>query len=72
MLTRTSVVIPFVVTEKFRRTSGLSQGGTHSCALQNGFIDIMSEMQHEMVQEKGVMVEDEREKEWELPTALCR
>ena len=42
-----------------RRASGLPQGGTHSCALWNGFIDIMAEMQHEMAQEKGVMVEDE-------------
>jgi hypothetical protein len=39
------------VTEKFRRASGLPQGGTHSCALWNGFIDIMAEMQHEMAKE---------------------
>ena len=43
-------------------------GGTHSCALWNGFIDIMAEMQHEMAQEKGVMVEDKWGKEWELLT----
>ena len=67
VLTRTSVITPFGVTEKFRRASGLPQGGTHSCALWNGFIDIMAEMQHEMAQEKGVMVEDEWGKEWELP-----
>ena len=70
VLTRTSVITPFGVTEKFRRASGLPQGGTHSCALWNGFIDIMAEMQHEMAQEKGVMVEDEWGKEWELLTQL--
>ena len=70
MLTRTAVITPFGVTEKFRRASGLPQGGTHSCALWNGFIDIMAEMQHEMAKEKGVMVEDEWGKEWELLTQL--
>ena len=70
MLTRTAVITPFGVTEKFRRASGLPQGGTHSCALWNGFIDIMAEMQHEMAQEKGVMVEDEWGREWELLTQL--
>ena len=37
--TRTAVITPFGVTEKSRRASGLPQGGTHSCALWNGFID---------------------------------
>ena len=59
VLTRTVVITPFGVTEKFRRASGLPQGGTHSCALRNVFIDIMAEMQHKMAQEKGVMVEGE-------------
>ena len=54
---------PFRVTEKFRRAPGLPQGVTHSCALWSGFIDIMSEMQHEMAREKRVMVEDEWGKE---------
>jgi hypothetical protein len=44
VLTRTAVITPFEVTEKSRRASGLPQGGTHSCALWNGFIDIMAEM----------------------------
>ena len=70
VLARTDVITPFGVTEKFRRTSGLPRGGTHSCALWNGFIDIMAEMQHEMTQEKGVTVEDEWGKEWELLTQL--
>ena len=70
MLTRTAVIIPFRVTEKSRRASGLPQGHTHSCALWNGFIDIMAEMQHEVAQEKGVMVEDEWGKEWVLLTQL--
>ena len=70
LLTRTAVITPFGVTEKFRRASGLPQGGTHSCALWNGFIDIMAEMQHEMAKRKGVMVEDEWGKEWELLTQL--
>ena len=65
VLTRTDVITPFGVTEKSRRASGLPQGGNHSCALWNGFIDIMAEMQHEMSKEKGVMVEDEWGKEWE-------
>ena len=69
-LTRTSVITPFGVTEKFKRASGLPQGGTHSCALWNGFNDIMTEIQHEMAQEKGVMVEDEWGEEWELLTQL--
>jgi hypothetical protein len=68
--TRIAVTAPFRVTEKFRRASELPQGGTHSCALWNGFIDIMAEMQHEMAKEKGVMVEDEWGKEWELLTQL--
>ena len=68
--TRTAVITPFGVTDKFRRASGLPQGGTHSCALWNGFIDIMAEMQHGMAKEKGVMVEDEWGKEWELLTQL--
>jgi hypothetical protein len=51
------------VQEGFRAATG-----THSCALWNGFIDIMAEMQHEMTQEKGVMVEDEWGKEWKLLT----
>ena len=68
MLTRTAVITQLGVTEKFRRASGLPQGGTHSCALWNGFIDIMAEMQHEISEEKGVMVEDEWRKEWELLT----
>ena len=38
--------------------------------LWNGFIDIMAEMQHGMAKEKGVMVEDEWGKEWELLTQL--
>ena len=38
--TRATVITPFGVTEKFRRASGLPQGGTPSCALWNGFIDI--------------------------------
>ena len=59
MLTRTVVITPFGVTGKSRRASGLPQGGTHSCALWNGFIDIMAEMQHDMSKKKGVMVEDE-------------
>ena len=42
--TRTAVTTPFGVTEKLRRASGLPQGGTHNCALWNGFIDIMAEM----------------------------
>ena len=46
--TRTAVITPFEVTEKFRRAPGLPQGGTHSCAPWNGFIDIMAE-------EKGVI-----------------
>ena len=70
LLTRTAVITPFGVTEKFRRASGLPQGGTHSCALWNGFIDIMAEMQHEMAKEREVMVEDEWGKEWELLTQL--
>ena len=68
--TRIAVTAPFRVTEKFRRASELPQGGTHSCALWNGFIDIMAEMQYGMAVEKGVMVEDEWGKEWELPTQL--
>ena len=36
----------------------------------NGFIDIMAAVQHEMAHEKGVMVEDEWGKEWELLTQL--
>ena len=70
VLTRTAVITPFWVTEKFGRASGLPQGGTHSCALWNRFIDIMAEMQHEMAHEKGVMVKDEWGKEWELLTQL--
>ena len=54
------------VQEGFRAATG----DTHSCALSNGFIDIMAEMQHEMAKEKGVMVEDEWGKEWELLTQL--
>ena len=69
-LTRTAVITPFGVTEKFRRASGLPQGGTHSCAVWNGFIDIMAEMQHGMAKEKGVMVEDSWGKEWELISQL--
>ena len=42
--TRTVVIAPFWVTKKFRRASGLPPGGTHSCALWNGFIGIMAEM----------------------------
>ena len=68
--TRTAVITPFEVTEKFRRASGLPQGGTHSCALWNGFIDIMAEMQHGMADKNGVLVEDEWGKEWELITQL--
>jgi hypothetical protein len=68
--TRTAVITPFGVTNKSRGASGLPQGGTHSCALWNGFIDIMAEMQHGMAVEKGVMVEDECGKEWELLTQL--
>ena len=68
--TRTAVITPFGVTEKFRRAAGLPQGGTHSCALWNGFIDIMAEMQHGMAEEKGMMVEGEWGKEWELLTQL--
>ena len=64
--TRTAMITPFGVTDKFRRASGLPQGGTHSCALWNGFIDIMAEMQHGLAEEKGVMVEGEWGKEWEL------
>ena len=63
VLTRTAAIAPFGVTEKFRRASGLPQGGTHSCSLWNGFIDIMAEMRHEMSEERGVMVEDEWGKE---------
>ena len=66
VLTRTAVFTPSGVTEEFRRASGLPQGGTHSCAMWNGFIDVMAEMQHEMARQKGVMVEDE----WELLTQL--
>ena len=69
-LTRTAVITPFGVTKKFRRASGLSQGGTRSCALWNGFIDIMVEMQHGVAKEKGVMVEDEWREEWELLAQL--
>ena len=64
VLTRTFVITPFGVTDKFRRASGLPQGGTHSCAMWNGFVDIMAEMQHEKAQEKGEMVEEEWGKEW--------
>ena len=69
-ITRTAVITPFGVTEKFRRVSGLPQGDTHSCALWNGFIDIMAEMQHAMPREKGMVVEDEWWKEWELLTQI--
>ena len=55
---------------EIQKASGLPQGGTHSSALWNGFIDIMAEMQHEMAREKGVRVEDEWGKEWELLTQL--
>ena len=68
--TRTAVITPSGATEKFRRASGLPQGGTHSCALWNGFIGIMSEVQHGMAEEKGVIVEDEWGMEWELLTQL--
>ena len=68
--TRNAVITPFGVTNKFRRASGLPQGGTYNCALWNGFIDIMAEMQHSMAVEKGVMVEGEWGKEWELLTQL--
>lgn len=68
--TRTAMITPFGVTDKFRRASGLPQGGTHSCALWNGFIDIMAEMQHGLDEEKGGMVEGEWGKEWELITQL--
>ena len=63
--TRTAMITPFGVTEKFRRASGLPQGedkgGTHSCALWNGFIDIMAEMQHGMAGQgrRWEVVEDE-------------
>ena len=58
-ITRTAVITPFGVTEKFRRASWLPQGGIHSCALSNDFGDITAAMQHEMSREKGVMVDDE-------------
>jgi hypothetical protein len=70
VLTRTAVITPFGVTEKIRRASGLPQGGTHSYALWNGFIDIMAEMQHDMSKRKGMLEEDEWGKEWELLTQL--
>ena len=61
---------PFGVMERSRRTARLPQGGIHSGALLNGFIDIMAEMQHGMADERGVMVEGEWDKEWELLTRL--
>ena len=48
MLTRAAVITPFGATEKFRGVLGLSQVGTHFCALWNGFIDIKAEMQYGM------------------------
>ena len=53
VLTRTDVITPSGVTEKSRRASGLPRSGTHSCALWNGSIVTMAEMQHEMSKEKG-------------------
>ena len=50
----TTVITPLGVTEKFRSATGLPQGGAHSCALWNGFIGIVAEMQHDMAVEKGV------------------
>ena len=47
--TRTAVITPFGVTDRFKRASGLPQGGTHSCALWNAFIDLMAEMQEGMI-----------------------
>ena len=36
--------------------SMFATGGTHSCALWGGLIDIMAEMQHGMAKEEGVVM----------------
>ena len=56
---QTAVITPFGITERFRRAAGLPQGGTESCALFDGVMDILADMQDRMSTEQGALLPDQ-------------